>query len=114
VSAGGRTLFTPLQPDRWRLPVQEILTKHSSGRLVEVVGADDALSTYGTDVTMFNDSAVGAFAVLVLLRDVTAERRLDALKEEFFQSAAHDLRAPLFAMQGYLRLLRRSIEPDDR
>jgi NtrC-family two-component system sensor histidine kinase KinB len=45
---------------------------------------------------------------------VTAERRLDALKEEFFQSAAHDLRAPLFAIQGYLRLLRKSMVPDER
>jgi signal transduction histidine kinase len=49
-----------------------------------------------------------------MLRDVTAERRLDALKEEFLQAAAHDLRAPLFAVQGYLRLLRKSMTPDAR
>jgi signal transduction histidine kinase len=52
--------------------------------------------------------------VLIMLRDVTAERRLDAMKEEFFQSAAHDLRAPLFAIQGYLRLIKRSFVPDER
>jgi signal transduction histidine kinase len=45
---------------------------------------------------------------------LTSEKRIDALKEEFFQAAAHDLRAPLFAVQGYLRLLKKSIEPDDR
>ncbi len=66
-------------------------------------------------VAMFNDAATGDFGVLIMLRDVTAERRLGrALKEEFFQSAAHDLRAPLFAIQGYLRLLRKSLTPDER
>ena len=114
VRAGGRALFTPLQPDKWRMPVQAILKKHSSGQDVEARGADGAVSTFRTLVTMFNDAVTGDFGVLVMLRDVTAERRLDALKEEFFQSAAHDLRAPLFAIQGYLRLLRKSIVPDER
>ncbi len=114
VRAGGRALFTPLQPEKWRMAVQEILKKHSSGQTVEVRGADDAVSTYRTTVMMFNGPATGDFGVLVMLRDVTAERRLDALKEEFFQSAAHDLRAPLFAVQGYLRLLRKSLTPDER
>jgi signal transduction histidine kinase len=114
VRAGGKALFTPLQPELWRMPVQEILKKHSAGQTVEVRGADDVLSTYRTVVTMFSDVATGDFGVLLMLCDVTAERRLDALKEEFFQSAAHDLRAPLFAVQGYLRLLRKSLVPDEK
>ncbi len=113
VREGGRALFSPLQPDRWRMPVQAILKKHSSGQAVEVRSGED-VSTFRTMVTMFNDAATGDFGVLVMLRDVTAERRLDALKEEFFQSAAHDLRAPLFAIQGYLRLVRKSMTPDER
>ncbi|MDE2142008.1 MAG: PAS domain-containing protein [Elusimicrobia bacterium] len=114
VRAGGRALFTPLQPDKWRMPVQEILKKHSSGKPVEVSGVDEAVATFRTVVTMFNDASTGDFGVLVMLRDVTAERRLDAMKEEFFQSAAHDLRAPLFAIQGYLRLLKKSLILDER
>lgn len=112
--AGGRALFEPVQPDRWRMAVQDILKKHSSGQFVETRGPGDAASTFRTLVTMFNDGSSGDFGVLILLRDVTAERRLDAMKEEFFQSAAHDLRAPLFAVQGYLRLLRKSLTPDER
>lgn len=114
VRAGGRALFTPLQPEKWRMVVQDILKKHTSGLPVEVRGADDSVSTFRSVVTMFNDSATGDFGVLLMLRDVTAERRLDAMKEEFFQSAAHDLRAPLFAIQGYLRLLRKSLILDER
>jgi PAS domain S-box-containing protein len=113
VREGGRALFAPLEPERWRMPVQAILKKHSSGQAVEVASGG-SVSTYRTMVTMFNDAATGDFGVLIMLRDVTAERRLDELKEEFFQSAAHDLRAPLFAVQGYLRLLRKSLTPDER
>ncbi len=113
VRAGGRALFTPLQPERWRLEVQDILKRHSLGLFFER-HQDESTLTYKSFVTMFSDAASGDFGVLVALRDVTAERRLDALKEEFFQSAAHDLRAPLFAIQGYLRLLRKSMTPDER
>ena len=46
--------------------------------------------------------------------DVAAERELAEAKEEFFLSAAHDFRAPIFAIQGYLRLIERSIDPEPR
>lgn len=114
VRSGGRALFTPLQPERWRLEVQDILKNHTLGRFFERTAVDESVFTYRSFVTMFSDAASGDFGVLVTLRDVTAERRLDALKEEFFQSAAHDLRAPLFAVQGYLRLLRKSMTPDEK
>jgi PAS domain S-box-containing protein len=113
VRPGGRALFAPVKPDKWRMPVQAILRKHASGQDFVFAAPGGASATYRTVVTMFND-ATGDFGVLVMLRDVTAERRLDALKEEFFQSAAHDLRAPLFAIQGYLRLLRKTMAPDER
>jgi PAS domain S-box-containing protein len=114
VRSGGRALFTPVRPEKWRMPVQAILKKHASGQDFVVAAPEGGSASYRTVVTMFNDAATGDFGVLVMLRDVTAERRLDALKEEFFQSAAHDLRAPLFAIQGYLRLLRKTMAPDER
>ena len=42
---------------------------------------------------------------LLVLRDVTLEHEIDSMKEEFFNSVAHDLRAPLLGLQGYIRLL---------
>ncbi len=39
VRAGGRALFSPLQPDKWRMPIQAILKKHSAGVAHEVRGA---------------------------------------------------------------------------
>lgn len=46
-------------------------------------------------------------AVFMVLHDVTLERELQRVKDEFFHSVAHDLRAPLLTMQGYIKLLGR-------
>lgn len=43
--------------------------------------------------------------VLLLMRDVSAERDLDRMKEEFFQSIVHDLRSPLTTIDGFMQLL---------
>ncbi|HOX21929.1 MAG TPA: ATP-binding protein, partial [Elusimicrobiales bacterium] len=50
--------------------------------------------------------------LLLVLRDVTLEHEIDTMKEEFFNSVAHDLRAPLLGMQGYLRLLAASCKEE--
>ncbi|MEI7528118.1 MAG: ATP-binding protein [Elusimicrobiota bacterium] len=50
-------------------------------------------------------------AVFMVLRDVTLEREVQKVKEEFFHSVAHDLRAPLLTMQGYINLLEREFAP---
>ncbi|OGR41701.1 MAG: hypothetical protein A2X35_12560 [Elusimicrobia bacterium GWA2_61_42] len=51
-------------------------------------------------------------AVFMVLRDITLERKMQAMKEEFFHSVAHDLRAPLLTMQGYIKLLEREFQPE--
>jgi len=53
-------------------------------------------------------------ALFMVLRDVTLEREVQAVKEEFFHSVAHDLRAPLLTMQGYIKLLEREFPPEAR
>lgn len=114
VMGGSRGLLQPRDPSKWRLRVQDVLKAHTSGGVMEVPNPAGGTFSYRTTVTMFTDPATGDFGVLIMLRDQTSEKRLEAVKEEFFQAAAHDLRAPLFAVQGYLRLLKKSIEPDAR
>lgn len=53
-------------------------------------------------------------AVFMVLRDVTLERRIQKMKEDFFHSVAHDLRAPLLTMQGYIKLLEKEFPPEAR
>lgn len=115
VMSGGKGLLQPRDPSRWRLRVQDVLKAHTSGGVMELASpAGGAPTSFRTTVTMFTDPVTGDFGVLMMLRDQTSEKRIDAMKEEFFQAAAHDLRAPLFAVQGYLRLLKKSLEPDER
>jgi len=42
--------------------------------------------------------------VMVVIRDITTEKELDKMKEDFFNGITHDLRAPLAATIGYLGL----------
>ena len=115
VMSGGKGLLQPRDPSRWRLRVQDVLKAHTSGGVMELASpAGGAPTSFRTTVTMFTDPVTGDFGALMLLRDQTSEKRIEAMKEEFFQAAAHDLRAPLFAVQGYLRLLKKSLEPDER
>jgi signal transduction histidine kinase len=99
-----------------RMKVQEILKTRTQSDVIELPvkrGAVEAAGWFRITVAMFSTPGGGDdISVLVLLRDITSERSLDAMKEEFFQSVAHDLRAPLFAMQGYLRLLEKSLRPE--
>lgn len=43
--------------------------------------------------------------VITLLRDVTQERQLERMKNEFISTAAHELRTPLTSVMGYAELL---------
>jgi signal transduction histidine kinase len=51
-------------------------------------------------------ASLGEGQHLLVLRDVTAEREADRLKDEFFALVSHELRTPLTSVIGYLELLR--------
>ncbi len=55
----------------------------------------------------------GAGQLLVLVRDVTREARLEGMRKEFVANASHELRSPLTVLSGYLETLAQdtSIEP---
>ena len=42
---------------------------------------------------------------IILFRDITYEHQINQMKESVFNSIAHDLRAPLLGLQGYMMLL---------
>jgi two-component system phosphate regulon sensor histidine kinase PhoR len=47
----------------------------------------------------------GAGQLLVLVRDVTREARLEAMRKDFVANASHELRSPLTVISGYLETL---------
>jgi two-component system phosphate regulon sensor histidine kinase PhoR len=50
---------------------------------------------------------------VVSLHDLTERKRLDGLKEEFINIAAHELRTPLAIILGYTSVLRESMQDSD-
>jgi two-component system phosphate regulon sensor histidine kinase PhoR len=47
----------------------------------------------------------GAGQLLVLVRDVTREARLEGMRKDFVANASHELRSPLTVLSGYLETL---------
>jgi two-component system phosphate regulon sensor histidine kinase PhoR len=47
----------------------------------------------------------GAGQLLVLVRDVTREARLESMRKDFVANASHELRSPLTVLSGYLETL---------
>ena len=52
--------------------------------------------------------------ILITMRDVTEDLRLQALRNEIVSLISHDLRAPLTVVTGYLDLLRKPLANEDR
>jgi signal transduction histidine kinase/HAMP domain-containing protein len=63
--------------------------------------------------TPVRDNAGDLLGHLVVLRDITAERESERLKDEFFALVSHELRTPLTSILGFLELVLDEDEPLD-
>ena len=68
----------------------------------EVVISDHAYKI-GLIPLHFKDGQIGG--VLVVLHDITKEKRLELLRREFVANVSHELRSPLSLLQGYVEAL---------
>lgn len=44
-------------------------------------------------------------ATLIVIRDITSDKAVELMKNDFLNGVAHDLKAPLLGIQGYARLI---------
>ncbi len=72
---------------------------------MELKGPDGIVrgTYFCTGVTVSGESR--DIGILLVMRDVTTERNLDKVKEDFLHSIVHDLRTPITAIKGYTSLL---------
>ncbi|MDR3045651.1 MAG: PAS domain S-box protein [Desulfovibrio sp.] len=60
---------------------------------------------YTASTSEVRDAGGGRTGVVTVLHDVTSERELDRMKNEFLTTAAHELRTPLTTILGFSELL---------
>ena len=62
---------------------------------------------------LFQIVPYGAGQLLLMVRDVTRQVRLEAMRKDFVANASHELRSPLTVISGYLESLSQeeSLEP---
>jgi two-component system phosphate regulon sensor histidine kinase PhoR len=65
------------------------------------------------DVAPVTDERTGQFlGTVTVLRDISELKRVEQVKAQFVNMVAHELRAPLAAIDGYLSVLHRGLVPD--
>lgn len=70
------------------------------------VGGERILSASASPV---RDEAGAVTGAVVVLRDVTAEREVERMKDEFVATTSHELRTPITAVLGYTDILLRGL-----
>lgn len=72
----------------------------ADGRWIDVI-------VYDVDLDAETRTSPSGSSLIVLLRDVTAERTADQAREAFLGVLSHELRTPITAIYGYAKVLRR-------
>lgn len=103
----GRTVHNTFREPALREAVLSLLgrKKVSASLEVELSGAPGesrgAFSCRAATV-MHNNREVG---IVVTLRDITAERDLNRLRDDFYHGVVHDLRGPLTNIDGFIHIM---------
>ncbi len=102
--------------EKLRRQVCDLVSKKASAKdgAVEMPGPDGrGRKVYRVSMQVLS-SKTSRPGIFIALRDVTLEAEMQRMKEELFHSVAHDLRAPLLTMQGYIKLLENSCPATDK
>jgi len=87
-------------------PLEQLFTQPAGDQeaLVEEIPLSDGRILYASAATIADGDgrAIGRVAVM---RDITALKELDAMKDEFVATVSHDLRSPLTFMRGYVTMI---------
>jgi PAS domain S-box-containing protein len=86
--------------------VEQLFTRPAQGQkaIIEEIPLSDGRTLYASAANIADGDgrAIGRVAVM---RDITALKELDAMKDEFVATVSHDLRSPLTFMHGYVTMI---------
>lgn len=63
--------------------------------------------------TTYQISSIKKTGIAINIRDITLEKEIENMKEDFFQVVTHDLRNPLVVISGYVELLYKKLIHDE-
>lgn len=107
-SLAGRPIWSFVKDDRMAVALRESVENHSDHATREVNLSEEGVRRYYLiSVSRINppEASDTKVWVVIVLRNITAEKELDQLKDDFLQSLTHDLRSPMTAVRGYLQVL---------
>jgi signal transduction histidine kinase len=92
-------------PDGYRVAIERLRSISEEGTFDEFEDVPSGRVFQGFTAPVFDDRG-GFVGRIWTLREVTQQRELDRLKEEFVATVSHELRTPLTSMMGFLEMIR--------
>ncbi len=104
----GRPIWSFVKNDKLAIAIRESVEGDSPKIIREVnLSAEGVRRYYSISVSLINapEGSGTNYWFVIVIRNITAEKELDQLKDDFLQSLTHDLRSPMTAVRGYLQVL---------
>jgi PAS domain S-box-containing protein len=104
----GRPIWSFVKKDKLAVALRECIEGDSPKSVREInLSGEGVRCFYSLSVSLINapESSGMNYWFVVQIRNITAEKELEQLKDDFLQSLTHDLRSPMTAIRGYLQVL---------
>jgi two-component system, sensor histidine kinase and response regulator len=94
-----------VDPDAYRAAMERLRTKPAEATFDEFEDTQTGRVFQGFTAPVTDDRG-GPVGRIWTLREVTQQRELDRLKDDFVATVSHELRTPLTSMMGFLEMIR--------
>src|SRR5882762_5903004 len=104
----GRPIWSFVKLDKLAIAIRESVEGDSPKTKREVNLSAEGIRRYYLISTSLINAPEGSgtnYWFVMQIRNITAEKELDQLKDDFLQSLTHDLRSPMTAVRGYMQVL---------
>jgi PAS domain S-box-containing protein len=104
----GRPIWSFVKNDKLAVAIRASMEGDAPKALEEINLSEEKVRRFfSLSAALINapEGSASTYWIVLILRNITAEKELDQLKDDFLQSLTHDLRSPMTAIRGYLQVL---------